>query len=297
MRLNQIYLFFFVLVSTQLYAGDANEAKKNIVNRFTDGISNAFGNLTAFEGIKQADLEIDSRDKDFESDIRATIITSLKENNLSKSYILNQTNFSTQDDRETFNTGLIFRKLTDDNKWLSGLNIFYDHELDKNHQRAGVGLEIKSTAIEFNSNYYARLSDDKSVGDSTERAMDGIDAEIGLQIPYMPTSKLFLSGYEWSGSSYNIKSGNKISLRVRPSSSLEVELGAEDNDRIEDYKATAKITFIKRFGEVEPDSGFYISNKAYEFKDMSGEIYDKVRRQNRIVKTVTGSVTVGRGDT
>ena len=113
----------------------------------------------------------------------------------------------------------------------------------------------------------------------------------------MPTSKLFLSGYEWSGSSYNIKSGNKISLRVRPSSSLEVELGAEDNDRIEDYKATAKITFIKRFGEVEPDSGFYISNKAYEFKDMSGEIYDKVRRQNRIVKTVTGSVTVGRGDT
>ena len=28
---------------------------------------------------------------------------------------------------------------------------------------------------------------------------------------------------------------------------------------------------------------------------MSNEIYDSVRRQNRIVKTVTGTVTVARG--
>jgi hypothetical protein len=39
----------------------------------------------------------------------------------------------------------------------------------------------------------------------------------------------------------------------------------------------------------------YFSDKAFEFKDMSGEIYEKVRRQNRIVRTVAGTVTIARG--
>ena len=125
--------------------------------------------------------------------------------------------------------------------------------------------------------------------------MDGIDAEIGFQIPYMPNSKLFFQGYEWEGSDYDIDSGNKISLRLRPSSSLQIEIGAEDNNRQSDYKATASITFTKTFGEVDRNSGLYISEELFEFQDMSNEIYDSVRRQNRIVKTVTGSVTVARG--
>ena len=158
-----------------------------------------------------------------------------------------------------------------------------------------IGVEIKSSPIEINSNFYSRLSGDKSVGSTTERAMDGIDAEIGFQIPYMPNSKLFFQGYEWDGSDYDIDSGNKISLRLRPSSSLQIEIGAEDNNRQSDYKATASITFTKTFGEIERNSGIYISEQLFEFQDMSNEIYDSVRRQNRIVKTVTGTVTVARG--
>tara|TARA_Y100001970_G_C14220939_1_gene852630 strand:+ start:1887 stop:2771 length:885 start_codon:yes stop_codon:yes gene_type:complete len=293
MRILQIIVFF--LIAFPLSAGDADEAKKNILGRFTDGVSSAFGGLTSFDGIKRADLEIDSKNQDFESDVRASIITSLSEDEANKSFWLNQTNFSTQDDRETFNTGFIFRRLSEDNKWLSGFNLFYDHELDYDHQRASFGIEIKSTPIEFNANNYARISSDKTIGSSTERAMDGFDIEVGLQVPYMPTSKLFVSGYEWSGSDYDIKFGNKIGLRLRPSSSLEIELGAEDNNQWRDYKATAKIQFIKRIGERIPDSGLYFSDKAFEFKDMSGEIYEKVRRQNRIVRTVAGTVTIARG--
>jgi hypothetical protein len=33
----------------------------------------------------------------------------------------------------------------------------------------------------------------------------------------------------------------------------------------------------------------------FEYQDMSAEVYEKVRRQNRIVKTVSGTVTVARG--
>ena len=63
-----------------------------------------------------------------------------------------------------------------------------------------------------------------------------------------------------------------------------------------DYQGTAKITFTKTLGDIpERNSGLYISDKMFEYQDMSGEVYEKVRRQNRIVKTVTGTVTVARG--
>ena len=77
---------------------------------------------------------------------------------------------------------------------------------------------------------------------------------------------------------------------------MEIEIGAEDNDRLSDYKGTAKITFSKTFGGgPERNSGMYISDKMFDYQDMSGEVYEKVRRQNRIVKTVSGTVTVARG--
>jgi len=143
---------------------------------------------------------------------------------------------------------------------------------------------------------YQRLSGDITVGSTTERAMNGMDVELGFQIPFMPNSKLFFQGYEWDGNDYDINSGNKISLRLRPSASIQIEIGAEDNDKQSDYSATANIIYTKTFGSApERNSGIYISNKFFEFQDMSNDVYDSVRRQNRIVKTVTGTVTVARG--
>ncbi len=302
--LSKIRKFFrlsllLVLIPSLLFAEELGDTK-TLINKassaVTDSISNTFGNLTSFNGIKKADLEIETKSQNFQSDVRATIISSLSENEEMRTYWLNQTNFSDHNDRQTFNTGFMYRNLSSDNKWIRGFNLFYDHEFPKNHQRASVGLEIKSSAIELNSNYYQSLSGDKTVGTKTERAMDGVDAEIGFQVPYMPSSKLFFQGYEWDGVDYDVKSGNKISLRVRPTASLEIEIGAEDNDRQSDYQGTAKITFTKALGNVpERNSGLYISDQMFEYQDMSGEIYEKVRRQNRIVKTVTGTVTVARG--
>ena len=287
------------LIPSLLFAeelGDKNTLINKAASAVTDSVSDTFGKLTLFNGIKKAELEIETKSQDFQSDVRASIISSLSENEKLRTYWLNQTNFSDHNDRQTLNTGFIYRNLSSDTKWVRGFNLFYDHEFPNNHQRASAGLEIKSSAIELNSNYYQRLSGDKTVGSNTERAMDGVDVEIGIQVPYMPSSKIFFQGYEWDGTDYDVKSGNKISLRVRPTAALEIEIGAEDNDRQSDYKGTAKITFSKTFGEgPERNSGMYISDKMFEYQDMSGEVYEKVRRQNRIVKTVTGSVTIARG--
>ena len=137
---------------------------------------------------------------------------------------------------------------------------------------------------------------DKTIGDTTERAMDGADIEFGIQLPYLPSSKLFFSAYEWQGNDYDVSEGKKVSLRIRPNSSLEIEIGADDNERYTDVKTTGKITFIKKFGDVKNSKTVnYKTDTMFEFQDMSKEIYDKVRRQNRIVKTVSGTVTIARG--
>ena len=293
MFLKIIKILFLIIIPTILYAEEAN--KKTIVNKLTDPITNTFQSLTSFDGVKKAELEIDTKDTEFQPDIRASIVSSLSESNDKKTFWLNQLNLSNQDDRETINLGLMYRTLSDDNKWIRGFNIFYDHEFPYDHQRASVGIELKSSPIEFNSNYYQRLSGDKTIGSTTERAMDGMDAEIGFQVPYMPSSKLFFKGYEWDGADYDVKSGNKISLRIRPTQNLEIEIGADDNDQRSDYRATASIKFKKTFGEVKETSKSFTSDTAFEYHDMNAEIYDTVRRQNRIVKTVTGTVTVARG--
>ena len=289
-----IGIIYLTSMSFVVYADDVD--RKPLIDKIFSPFTDAFEGLTSIDGIKKAEIEIDSKDQNFESDIRLSIISSLAESDDKKSFWLNQTNISTQDDRETVNIGFMYRNLSEDNKWLSGLNIFYDHEFPNNHERASLGLEVKSTPIEINSNFYQRLSGDKTVGSNTERAMNGIDVELGFQIPFMPNSKLFFQGYEWDGNDYDINSGNKISLRLRPSASIQIEIGAEDNDKQSDYSATANIMYTKTFGSVaERNSGIYISNKFFEFQDMSNDVYDSVRRQNRIVKTVTGTVTVARG--
>ena len=286
---------FLVLSSSILFADDGS--KKTIFNSFSNSISNTFEKLTTFEAIKQAELEVESKDEDFKTDLRALIISSIKEDRAEGSYFLNQTSISTRgNDRETFNTGFIFRNLSDDKKWIRGINLFYDHEFPYVHQRYSAGLEIKSSVLELNSNFYQRISGDKTIGDTTERAMDGADIEFGIQLPYLPSSKLFFSAYEWQGNDYDVSEGKKVSLRIRPNSSLEIEIGADDNDRYTDVKTTGKITFIKKFGDAKNSKTInYKSDNMFEFQDMSNDIYDKVRRQNRIVKTVSGTVTIARG--
>jgi len=122
MFLKIIKILFLIIIPTILYAEEAN--KKTIVNKLTDPITNTFQSLTSFDGIKKAELEIDTKDTDFQPDIRASIVSSLSESNDKKTFWLNQLNLSNQDDRETINLGLMYRTLSDDNKWIRGFNIF-----------------------------------------------------------------------------------------------------------------------------------------------------------------------------
>ena len=85
-----------VLIPSLLFAeevGDKNTLIDKAASAVTDSVSDTFGKLTLFNGIKKAELEIDTKSTDFQSDIRASIISSLSENEEMGTYWLNQTNF------------------------------------------------------------------------------------------------------------------------------------------------------------------------------------------------------------
>ena len=85
------------------------------------------------------------------------------------------------DHRKTLNLGLGYRALLSDNMVIAGLNVFYDHELEQEHQRAGVGGEILTGVGDMRFNYYHAISSERTgPDDAKERALDGWDAELAL---------------------------------------------------------------------------------------------------------------------
>ena len=288
-KLKLFIIFILFLSSCSSISG---EDKNKISTKISEYLEQKISSIEKFDYIKNSELSIENKSENFNADYRISVLSSISEDK-NNNFLLNQSNISRQDDDTTVNIGFINRKLSEDKNWLYGFNIFYDQEFPENHQRASLGLEIKSEPIEFNFNYYDAFSKSKTVGDTTEKAMDGYDAEIGFQVPYVPTARFFLSIYEWDGDDFDIKDGKKASLRFNPSEKVSFEIGIDDNNK-SDSVTTAKINY----NFLATENNFpekLVSDKMFEHTDQTKNVYDMVRRQNRIVKTVSGSVTVGRG--
>ena len=205
-----------------------------------------------------------------------------------------QGSFFTHDgDRETFNLGYGKRFFNADKSFLYGLNIFYDYELDYDHQRGSVGGEIKSSILELNTNHYFAISDEKTGKNNIkEEVADGYDLEIGAHIPYMPTAKIYTKLFEYDipgGSDFEgLEYSSKIGI---PNSGLNLEVGYKDfgNNSYED-QWFLNLTF--NLSKINPDTSL-VSDKAFERVSMNDKKYDKVRRENLIVKSKSFSVKAG----
>ena len=205
-----------------------------------------------------------------------------------------QGSFFTHDgDRETLNLGFGKRMLSDDESFLFGLNAFYDHELDYDHQRGSIGAEIKSSILELNSNHYFAISNEVTGKNSIkEEVADGYDLEIGAHIPYMPTAKIYTKLFEYEipgGSDFEgIEYSSKIGI---PNSGMNVEIGFKEygNNSYEDqwfFNLTFNLNKINQ-------STSFVSDEAFERVSMKDRKYEKVRRENLIVKSKSFSVKAG----
>ena len=191
------------------------------------------------------------------------------------------------DSRETVNLGVGYRRMSEDEKWLAGVNLFYDQEFPYNHKRASVGAELKSSVFELNANKYIALTNSLTGENGvSERALDGFEFELGTQLPYIPGTRLFAKKFKWDGEdgASDLK-GKTYSLSVDKEvlPNLSLEAGVHDYDGGASSEKFVKLTY--HFDEPASKPAKFFSDQAFEnLESMKEKRLEKVRRTNTIVK-------------
>jgi hypothetical protein len=279
--------YFLIILSIVIFSSAVSVADTSkLKNNFFSSIENLLdGNF------KNTDFSIKSKEG---NKPEIGILTFKPLNDTDNGLTFFQGSFFTHDgDRETLNLGFGKRILSDDESFLFGLNAFYDHELDYDHQRASIGGEIKSSILELNTNHYFAISNEVTGKNSVkETVADGYDLEIGAHIPYMPSAKFYTKLFEYEIPGGSDFEGIEYSSRIGiPNSGMNIETGFIDygNNSYED-QWFFKLTY--NLSKMNADKSF-INDEAFERVSMKDKMYDKVRRENLIVKSKAFAVKAG----
>jgi adhesin/invasin len=212
------------------------------------------------------------------------VVTPLSDPNNINNTTFGQGSIFLNDDRQTVNIGIGHRILQFDKKLLLGFNAFYDHEFPYDHQRTSVGFEARSSVGEINANKYWALTKWRQGRDGfDERALDGEDIEVGVPLPYMNWTKAYVRHFRWNAvDGVADLQGNDYSLKAELPLGLSIEAGRRD------YKDQSDENFIKLTWSPKAKETLQnyqlVSNEAYSLTSMEDKRYEKVRRENLIVK-------------
>ena len=169
--------YIILIISTLIFTSSTSIADTAKIK------TNFFSSIESF---------LDSNFKDTDFSIKSTeglkpqigILTFKPLNDTDEGLTFFQGSFFTHDgDRETLNLGLGKRMFNEDDSAMFGLNVFYDHELDYNHQRVSIGGEIKSSILELSTNHYFGTSGEQTGKNNIkEEVADGYDLEYKSQV-------------------------------------------------------------------------------------------------------------------
>jgi len=203
-----------------------------------------------------------------------------------------------QDNRTTLNLGLGYRHITDDKKYLYGINAFYDHEFPYDHGRTSVGVEAMTTMWEVRGNKYWATTDWKTGRrGNQERALDGYDLEAGIPLPYMNWTTVFIKHFKWDAyDGADDLEGQDLSFRAQFPGflrGLEVEAG---RSFYKDYRNESFVKISYNLTEIFKEKKSYrepwFNKTAYRLESVEHKRFEKVRRENLIVKQTRGSLKV-----
>jgi len=289
-----------LLVATNVGSQDLKATATDKISAFKDGKINALSNKISenissfakdhFENMKYLDFNINTQDY-----LKPTFsIMSVNEiMKIDSGTIFNQTSINTHDGDETINIGFGTRKLLNNNTLIVGANAFYDHQLTESHERVGAGAEALSSMFDVRGNYYNALSARRTnSGGTIERAMDGWDIRGDYHLPVEQDINLFFSAFEFENpediSSYKEK-GNKYGADAKLGN-FSIEAGYMDDNQDNDAWF-GNVKYVVNFGSDESNS----SSSSKSFEDVSDQLYQPVKRENkiRVVKIDASGVVVG----
>ena len=285
-----IFLTTFV-ISFNVFAGDEEKVKQGLVERFTSGLSDAVENILDGEGDTQVRIDMG---EDYKPEFSIVTVRPIAiHHSVDATFI--QLQLSDHkirgDSRLAGNIGVGYRKLSDSKNSMTGANVFFDYD-EEGNARASVGVELRSSAFDALANYYSAISGGKTVGDYTERTLDGYDFSVVGQVPYIPWVNVIGNSYNWEAEKNSKDSkGEKFSLEMALTPNLIAEVGFDDNN-ISGTDNFAKITFIYPPRETPTASTEFVSEKAFVQFDMSTELLSIVRRTNKQIIESEGSGVV-----
>ena len=260
-----------------------DELKSTVIDKtlqvFEDGFNSLFSNT---------ELTIEGRTK---SDPNFTLLTiqPISESEDKKDLTFFQGSILRQNNRDTINLGIGYRQLSDDEKWIYGVNAFHDYDNTYEHSRMSLGAELRSSAFEINANKYFATSGAKTGKDgNTERALDGYELEVGGQVPYIPSAKVFVKNWKWDGYQTSDTKGNTYSIQINApiAPNITLEAGTKDFDTgtdIDFVNLTYKIGLGGGKSQQDELVQNLIAEQAFNTTSMKVKMLDKVRRKNQIV--------------
>tara|TARA_B110000037_G_scaffold102373_1_gene119379 strand:+ start:45 stop:950 length:906 start_codon:yes stop_codon:yes gene_type:complete len=264
-------------------AGNSDKLKDTLIDKtiqkFEDGFNSLFTNT---------ELTIEGRTG---ADPNFTLLTinPISENKDEGDLAFFQGSIIRQNNRDTINLGIGYRQLSDDEKWIYGVNAFHDYESTYEHSRMSVGAELRSSVFEINANKYFATSGAQTGKDAnTERALDGYELEVGGQVPYIPSAKLFVKNWKWDGYQTTDTKGNTYSLQINAPivPNITLEAGTKDFDTgtdVDFVNLTYKIGLGGAQSEKDKIVQSLIADQAFNTRSMKDKMLDKVRRKNQIV--------------
>ena len=287
MKLKNIFLVSLIAIPLTFLevsaAGNTDKLKDTIIDRtiqkFEDGFNTLFTNT---------ELTIEGRTA---ADPNFTLLTinPVSKNEAEGNLTFFQGSIIRQNNRDTINLGIGYRQLSDDEKWIYGINAFHDYESTYEHSRWSVGAELRSSAFEINANKYFAISGAKTGRNgNTERALDGYEIEIGGQVPYVPSAKIFAKQWKWEGYQTSDTKGKTYSLQINApiAPNITLEAGTKDFDTgtdIDFVNLTYEIGFGGDTSQQDDPIPSLIADQAFKNKSMKDKMLEKVRRKNQIV--------------
>jgi len=282
-------------LSLSVKADDSEQIKSSLMSRMTSATSSFISSgIGAMLSPNFDTVEVSTNLKEGDSTVDIGVLKAYGDN--PNSFLFNQINLNRYDDRTTLNLGLGYRRLNDDETWMTGVNAFYDHEFPDDHKRNGVGFEVVSSVLESRVNIYngtTGYKKDKSGTDS--KALDGRDMGFKVALPYLPGMKFGMNAFAWKGiDGMKDKKGRKYTLGGNLSDNLTLNYVRTDyKDAATKDTDSINLKYTWNFGQKSTNPKLFdLSSTAYKLEKLGDERYSLVQRENKIVKKKSGTLTV-----
>ena len=285
-----------ILILTFLISSVANaDVKSQALNMVSKKISN----LIPGGGITEVSLDFNDGEEDqLNFSILGVRDIKVKDNSnfFTQFSLMNQE--INNSNRAIGNLGLGYRILSRDKSVMFGYNTFYDRDLTEDHSRLGLGLEVKASILDLNYNRYAKISGSEVVSGTIEQVLSGWDYNLTSQIPRAPWARINYNGYKWEAEKSSAdQKGNIYSLELDVTNSVEVVTSLDQSSLAgvdDEFSLSINYIYPPKAKSMAMTDG--LSNDMFEKGNMEQKLKEKVRRRNKLVMEMQGSVVLTRNN-